>query len=342
VRFQLALDATLAMDGLQESAAVAKAAEEIGFGALWANETKHDPFVPMTLAAAATSRLLLGTGVAIAFARSPTVMAHTAWDLAALSAGRFVLGLGTQVKAHIQRRFGMPWDPPVPKLREYVQTMRALWRSWQEGAPLRTEGRFYRLSLMSPFFNPGPIAHPEIPVYIAGVNALLCRLCGEIAQGFHAHPFHTVPYLTSSVLPNLERGLRSAGRPREAVQVYAPVFVAPGDTAEEVRAGVERARGEIAFYASTPSYGVVLRAHGWDDVADRLQKLAAERRWSELSGQVPEAMLDAVLLRGTWEDVGHQLRARYAGVLDRLACYRPFRPSEVAQWRRLAAAFHGR
>jgi probable F420-dependent oxidoreductase len=342
VRSQPALDATLAMDGFQESAAVAKAAEEIGFAALWANETKHDPFIPMTLAAAATSRMLLGTGVAIAFARSPTVTAHAAWDLAALSTGRFVLGLGTQVKAHIQRRFGMPWDPPVPKLREYVQTMRALWRSWQDGAPLRTEGRFYRLSLMSPFFNPGPIAHPEIPVYIAGVNALLCRLCGEIAQGFHAHPFHTVPYLTSSVLPNLERGLRAAGRAREEVQVYAPVFVAPGDTPEEVRAGVERARGEIAFYASTPSYAVVLRAHGWDDVADRLQKLAAERRWSELSGQVPETMLDAVLLRGTWEDVGYQLQARYAGVLDRLACYRPFRTSEVAQWRRLAAAFHGR
>jgi probable F420-dependent oxidoreductase len=342
VRSQLALDATLAMDGLHEAAAVAKAAEEIGFAALWANETKHDPFVPMTLAAAATSRMLLGTGVAIAFARSPTVMAHAAWDLASLSAGRFVLGVGTQVKAHIQRRFGMPWDPPVPKLREYVQAMRALWQSWQEGAPLRTEGRFYRLSLMSPFFNPGPIAHPEIPVYIAGVNALLCRLCGEIAQGFHAHPFHTVPYLISSVLPNLERGLRSAGRPRDAVQVYAPVFVAPGDTAEEVRTGVERARGEIAFYASTPSYAVVLRAHGWDDVAGRLQKLAAERRWSELSAQVPETMLDAVLLRGAWEDVGHQLRARYAGVLDRLACYRPFRTSEVAQWRRLAAAFHGR
>jgi probable F420-dependent oxidoreductase len=339
---EIALDAALAMDALDESAAVAKAAEEMGFAALWANETKHNPFIVLTLAAAATQHMLLGTAVAIAFPRSPTVTAHAAWDLAALSGGRFILGLGTQVKAHIERRFGVPWDRPVPKLREYVQTVRAVWRSWQEDAPLRIAGRFYSLSLMSPFFNPGPIAHPEIPVYIAGVNPLLCRLAGEIAQGFHAHPFHTASYLTSVVLPNIERGLRAAGRSRAAVQVYAPVFVAPGEIPGEVDAGVERARAEIAFYASTPSYRPVLRTHGWDDVADRLQKLAAQRRWSELGGQVPEAMLDALLVRGSWEEVGQQLRARYAGVLDRLACYRPFRISEIAHWRRLAAAFHSR
>ncbi len=336
-----ALDATLAREDLHAAGTVARAAEGVGFAALWANETKHNPFVQLALAAVATSRILLGTGVAIAFPRSPTVMAHLAWDLAALSGGRFILGLGTQVKAHIERRFGVPWDPPAAKLREYLEAVRAVWRSWQEDLPLRVEGRYYRLSLMTPFFNPGPITHPEIPVYIAGVNPLLCRLAGEAAQGFCVHPFHTVPYLTSVVIPNIARGLEARGRPRTAVQLYAPVFIAPGDTPEEREAETERVRAQIAFYASTPSYQIVLRTHGWDDVAGRLQRLAAQRLWSEMGAQVPEAMIEAVVVRGAWEDVGRQLRTRYAGVLDRVACYRPFTIAESPQWQRLAQGFHG-
>ncbi len=338
---ELALDAALPMNDLHGAGASARAAEDAGFAALWANETKHDPFIKLTLAAGATSRILLGTSVAIAFPRSPTVMAHLAWDLSQLSGGRFILGLGTQVRAHIERRFGMPWDPPAPKLREYVEAMRAVWRSWQEDVPLRVEGRYYRLSLMTPFFNPGPIAHPEVPVYIAGVNPLLCRLAGEVAEGFHVHPFHTVPYVTSVVHPNIERGLQARSRPRTAVQLYAPVFVAPGDTPEEQRAETERACARIAFYASTPSYQIVLRTHGWDDVAGRLQRLAAQRQWGEMAAQVPEAMLDAVVVRGSWDEVGRQLRSRYAGVLDRVACYRPFTTAELPKWRRLVDAFHG-
>jgi probable F420-dependent oxidoreductase len=338
---EIALDAALSMDDIREVAATAQAGERAGFAALWANETKHNPFITLALAAQATSRILLGTGVAIAFPRSPTVMAHAAWDLATLSGGRFILGLGTQVKAHIERRFGIPWDPPVPKLREYLAAMRSVWQSWQRDVPLRVEGRHYRLTLMSPFFNPGPIAHPDIPVYIAGVNPLLCRLGGEAAQGLHVHPFHTVPYITSVVLPSVDRGLRTHNRARAAVQLYAPVFIAPGDTPDEVRAGTERARGQIAFYASTPSYQIVLDTHGWGEVAGRLQALARERRWNELAAQVPEAMLDAILLRGSWEEIGRQLRHRYAGVLDRVACYRPFTVAELPQWRRLITAFHG-
>ena len=338
---ELALDAALPMDDLLGTAAAAAAAEEIGFTGLWANETKHDPFIKLALAAQATSRIRLGTSVAIAFPRSPTVMAHLAWDLAALSSDRFILGLGTQVKAHIERRFGVPWDPPAPKLREYIAALRAVWRSWQTDAPLRVEGRYYRLTLMTPFFNPGPITHPEIPVYIAGVNPLLCRLAGEVGQGFHVHPFHTVPYVTSVVLPNIEQGLRAGSRPRTAMQLYAPVFVAPGEEPEEQRAEIERARAQIAFYASTPSYQVVLRTHGWDDVAARLQRLAAQRKWAEMPALVTEEMLDAVIVRGTWEDVGRQLRRRYTGVLDRVACYRPFTRAELPKWRRLVAAFRG-
>lgn len=339
---EIVLDATLPMDALADAVATARAAEDAGFGALWANETKHNPFITLTLAAAATSRILLGTSVAIAFPRSPTVMAHLAWDLAALSGGRFILGLGTQVKAHIERRFGVPWDPPVPKLREYLDAVRAIWRSWQEGAPLRVEGRYYRLNLMTPFFNPGPIAHSEIPVSIAGVNPLLCRLAGEHAQGFHVHGFHTVPYIAAVVRPNIERGLRARARNRDAVRLYSAVFVAPGDTTEEQRAAREAARAQIAFYASTPSYQIVLHTHGLDDVAVRLQRLASQRRWEDLAAHVPDAFLDEILTSGSWEEVGRQLRTRYTGVLDRVACYRPFTPAELPKWRRLIAAFHAR
>jgi len=337
---EIALDAALPMDALTDAGVIAHAAEEIGCAALWANETKRNPFIKLALAAQATSRILLGTSVAIAFPRSPTIMAHLAWDLAALSGGRFVLGLGTQVKAHIERRFGVPWEAPAPKLREYIGAMRAVWRSWQEDSPLRFEGRFYRLSLMTPFFNPGPNAEPQVPVFIAGVNPILCRLAGEVAQGFHVHPFHTISYLRSVVLPNIERGARTAGRRREDVQLYAPVFVAPGETPDEIQAAAERARGELAFYASTPSYQIVLHAHGWDDIALRLQGLAAQRRWDELPGQIPQEMLDAVVVRGSWEEIGRELRRRYAGLLDRVACYRPLTLAELPRWRRLAAAFH--
>ena len=336
---EIALDAALPMDDLRGTGTGARAAEDAGFAALWANETKHNPFIKLTLAATSTSRVLLGTSVAIAFPRSPTVMAHLAWDLAALSGGRFILGVGTQVKAHIERRFGVPWDPPVPKLREYIQAMRAVWRSWQDDAPLRVEGRYYRLSLMTPFFNPGPIDHPAIPVYIAGVNPLLCRLAGEVAQGFHVHPFHTVRYVTSVVHPNVQRGLQAGARMRDAIELYAPVFVAPGDTAEEQQEERTRATAQIAFYASTPSYQIVLRTHGWDEIAGRLQRLAAQRKWDEMAAQVPEELLDAVVIRGSWEDVGRQLRRRYAGVLDRVACYRPFTQAELPKWRRLIAGF---
>jgi probable F420-dependent oxidoreductase len=335
-----ALDAQFPMEALSQAPEAARAAEEAGFAGIWANETKHNPFVVLALAAAATRRIRLGTGVAIAFPRSPTVMAHLGWDLADLSQGRFVLGLGTQVRAHIERRFGVPWDAPVPRLREYVGAVRAVWRAWQEGSPLRVDGRFYRLNLMTPFFNPGPIAHPGIPVSLAGVNPGLCRLAGEIAQGFNVHPFHTVRYVTSVVRPHVDDGLRRAGRPAGGVWLYAPVFVAPGDTPDEQDEARRAARAQIAFYASTPSYAVVLRTHGWEEIGQRLRRLASQGRWNEMAEQVPDEILAEVLVQGSWEEVGRRLRARYADVLDRVACYRPFTTAELPQWRRLVAGFH--
>ncbi len=334
------LDCALAMDALTEVPDVARAAEAAGFAAIWANDTKHNPFVALALAAISTTRLHVATGVAVAFSRSPMLTAQTAWDLGRLSQGRFMLGLGTQVKAHIERRFGMPWDPPVPKLREYVQAVRAVWRAWQDGGPLRVEGKYYRLSLMGPFFNPGPNPQPAIPILIAGVNEGLCRLAGEVADGFIMHPMHSVRYLREFVLPHVEEGLAKSGRRRADLQIYAPVIIAPGETREELAAAVARARGRIAFYGSTPTYRPLLDIIGYGDVADRLHHLVAERRMEETPAQVPDALVDQIVIRGSYAEIGHELRRRYEGAADRVGSYWPFTLEERAGWGRLVKGFH--
>jgi probable F420-dependent oxidoreductase len=335
------LDCALAMDALTEVPAVARAAEDAGFAGMWANDTKHNPFVALTSAALHTSRLELGTGIAVAFSRSPMLTAQTAWDLARLSGGRFLLGLGTQVRAHIERRFGMPWDPPAPKLREYVHAVRAIWRSWQEGAPLRVKGKYYNLNLMGPFFNPGPNPQPAIPILIAGVNEVLCRLAGEVADGFILHPIHSVTYLREFVLPHLAEGLQRAGRSRGDLQLYAPVIIAPGETPDARAAALARARGRIAFYGSTPTYRLLLEILGYGDVADRLRQMVSQGRMGEIAGQVPDGLLDVIVIRGAYDEIGHQLRERYAGLADRVASYWPFTLEEQAGWARMARAFQG-
>src|SRR5512141_349774 len=212
------LDAGLPSMPLKDVAAVAEAAEAIGFDALWTSETQHDPFLPCALIAEHTQKLNFGTAIAVSFARSPANLAYQAWDLAAQSHGRFMLGLGTQVKAHIERRFGMQWpDSVTGKLREQILAVRAFWEAWQNGTKLNFRGEHYKLTLMSPFFNPGPIEHPNIPIYIAGVNEGLAKLAGELCDGFHAHPFHSPRYLREVILPAIEKGLHKAGRSREDI-----------------------------------------------------------------------------------------------------------------------------
>src|SRR5512139_2918360 len=203
------LDASLPPTSLSKIPGIAQAAETAGFDAIWSTETMHDPFLPGALVAEHTKTLKFGTAVAIAFARSPATLAYTAWDLAQASDGRFILGLGTQVKAHIERRFGMPWpESVVGKLREQIAALCAFWHTWQTGEALNFRGEHYKLTLMSPFFNPGPIENPEIPIYIAGVNTGLARLAGEVCDGFHVHPFHSAKYLREVILPAMEEGTK--------------------------------------------------------------------------------------------------------------------------------------
>lgn len=335
---QVKLDVNLPVDGdqLGHAAAVARAADELGFAGVWTNETKHDSFLPLVLAAEHSRRLELGTAVTIAFPRSPMVVAQTAWDLQALSGGRFLLGLGTQVKAHIERRFGSVWDAPGARLRDYIAALRAIWTAFQTGAPLHYEGPYYRHTLLTPFFNPGPIEHPAIPILIAGVNTGLARLAGEVAQGFHVHPFHSAPYIQQTLRPAIAAGASRAGRSRSDVALVAAVFVITGRNAAETERLRATVREQIAFYASTPTYRAVLDAHGWQATGAELSRLAKRQRWVEMPGLITDEMLRAFAVEAAPDELGAALEARYEGVVDRVSLYLPFVPGERDDfWRAL-------
>ncbi len=338
-------DASLPPVSLKDVPAIARAAEEIGFAALWTTETQHDPFLPCTLIAEHSERLHFGTAIAVSFARNPAILAYTAWDLAQQSNGRFILGLGTQVKAHIERRFGMTWPESVTgKLREQIAAMRAFWDCWQNGTKLDFRGEYYKLTLMSPFFNPGPLPSlpspigggdggEVIPIYIAGVNTGLAKLAGETCQGFHAHPFNSRRYLGEVLLPAIETGAAKAGRKRKDVKVSVTAFVATTPEEENF------CRAQISFYASTPSYRPVMALHGWEDVAEKLSAYAARGEWGEMFGLINDDMLREFCLIADEADLPAALQERYAGIADRLTLYLPFSPGEKEGfWRGMARA----
>jgi probable F420-dependent oxidoreductase len=315
------IDANLHPGSLNGVPKVAKGAERVGFDGVWTSETQHDPLLPLALIAEHSARVSLGTAVAIAFARSPTTLAYTAWDLAAMSKGRFILGLGTQVRPHIERRFGMPWpSSPVGKLREQIQVIRALWTCWQDGTRLNHRGEYYKLTLMSPFFNPGPIDYPQIPIYIAGVNPGMCRLAGEIADGFQAHPFHSPEYLHQVTLPAIQEGLRKANRDQEDVMLAVVAMTATDNQQRDF------VRSQIAFYASTPSYRSVMELHGWEKTADRLLELSRRGAWDEMPGLIHDEMLNTFALICDPVDLPEALQERYTGLAGRVALYQPFIP----------------
>lgn len=306
---------------LNRVAGFAAQAEGIGYDALWSSETQHDPFLPLALAATSTQKMELGTGIAVAFARSPTVLAHQAWDLQKLSGGRFILGLGTQVKPHIERRFGMMWDHPTARLREYILAIRELWRAWQTDGKVNFRGEFFKLTLMTPFFNPGPIDHPRIPIYIAGVNEHLCQLAGELCEGFHVHPFHTPKYLAEFILPNIEEGMRKTGRTRKDIALASGVFVIGGATPAERAISREDVRRQISFYASTPSYLPVFEIHGWGEQAAQLSALAARGKWADMPAVITDEILYAFAEEGDWLELAQKVMKRYDGLLDRAMYY---------------------
>jgi probable F420-dependent oxidoreductase len=337
------LDVQLAIDSLADVPALAREAEALGFDALWTAETRHDPFLPLALAAEHTRRPLLGTDIAVAFPRSPTVVAHAAWDLQAASGGRFVLGLGTQVKGHIERRFSVPWTAPGPRLRDYVLALRALWECWQTGRPIDFRSPHYSITLMTPFFAPGPIEHPKIPIYVAAVNPYNLRLAGELCEGVHVHPLHSLRYLREFALPHVEAGLARTGRSRADITLASAVFMITGRTAAEQAQLREMVRTQIAFYASTRTYEPVLAAHGWQDLMPRLHRKSVEGDWTGMAALVTDEMLAAFAVEAPLDGLAAALRERYAGVLDRVVPYLPLeRRADRGAVEALAAALRGR
>ena len=343
------LDAALPPVPLTDVPAIARAAEEIGFHAIWTTETTHDPFLPHALIVEHTSKIHSGTAIAVSFARSPATIAYTAWDLAAQSQGRFILGLGTQVKGHIERRFGLEWPASVTgKLREQIQIIRAFWDTWQNDAPLNFRGEYYKITLMAPFFNPGPLPFPPpisntlqsemggsrgalVPIYIAGVNTGLAKLAGELCDGFHVHPFHTAQYLQQTLLPSIGYGAEKAGRQRTDVTISASIFAASDE------AGLEFCRQQISFYASTPSYRAVMQLHGWGAAAEKLSALAARKEWKEMPAQITDQMLETFTIIADESEMALAIQKRYNGLADRITLYMPFIPGKRdAFWKKLA------
>jgi probable F420-dependent oxidoreductase len=321
-------DVTIMHDDLNIIPEIARELEDRGVDAMWTPETAHNPFLPLTLAAHATEVLEVGTAIAVAFPTSPMKMAYLAWDLAAQSKGRFMLGLGTQVKAHIVRRFSSAWGSPGPRLKDYIQAMRAIWEAWQTNGKLRYEGEFYKHTLMTPFFQPAPIEHPDIPVYIAGVNTYLCQLAGEMCQGFHVHPFHTTDYLRDVIVANVEEGAQRSGRSRADVNLTCAIFVVTGETEKDLENDVAAVKSQIAFYASTPSYRAVLEHHGMGDLQEKLSVMAREGRWLEMHEEISDDLLDKVAVVATHDDLPYKVKERYEGLLDRVGYYFPFEPGE--------------
>ena len=320
------LDAGMLTHDLKSIADYARRVEALGYDCLWSSETQHDPFLPLAVAATVTSRVKLGTAIAVAFPRSPMILAHIAWDLAKASDGRFILGLGTQVKGHNERRFSVRFESPGPKMREIVQALRAIWDCWQNGTKLNFKGRFFRFDLMTPFFNPGPIDEPRIPVYIAGVNQHMCRIAGEVCDGLHVHPFNSPKYLREYVQPAVEEGLRASGRKRADFTYVTSTFVVVGDTEQELAQTRQSVRQQIAFYASTRTYEPVLAAHGWQDLTPALHRKSVEGDWKGMADLVTDEMVDAFAVTGTYATIGGKIKERYAGLLDRTSLYQPWQP----------------
>ena len=325
---------------LSETGAEAARAERIGFDGVWSFETTHDPFFPLLEAALATGRLRIGTNIAVAFARTPFSMAVSAWDLQEASRGRLLLGLGTQVRAHVERRFSTDFDHPAVRIVDYIDCLRAIWSTFQTGARPRYEGRFYRFTLINDFFNPGPIDDPDIPVYLAGVNPRMAAAAGEAADGFNVHPMHSPGYLREVVHPALAEGARRRGRSAQALSLLASCFVVHGANESERMRCEHAVRRQIAFYASTPSYRTFLEFHGEVKAAERLRVLMREGRFDEMPGLVSDDLLCAVAISEADGDLAKSLHARYAGgLVQRVMLYESIPlAADEQRWSRLARA----
>jgi probable F420-dependent oxidoreductase len=311
-------DTTHYLSAAADAGETARRAEAAGFDGWWTTETQVDPFLACAVAAQSTQNIGLGTAIAIAFARSPMTVAYQANDLQALSGGRFVLGLGSQIRTHVEKRFSMPWSRPAARMREFVSAVRAIWDAWATGQKLDFRGDFYLHTLMTPFFDPGPNPHGPPPIMLAGVGPLMTEAAGEVADGFFCHLFSTERYVREVTLPALRRGRAKAGKGMDGFQIAAPGVVVASEDEEELAAGVRKVKQQIAFYGSTPAYRPVLELHGWGDLQDELNAMTKAGRWDDIADLIDDAMVDAFAVVGTPQEAVAEVRRRYGDVAARI------------------------
>ena len=314
-------------------------AEQSGYDGVWSAETNHDPFLPIAVGAAATEKLEFGTGIAVAFARNPMTLAVLANDLHLLTKGRFMLGMGSQIKPHITKRFSMPWSHPAPRMRELVLAIRAIWRTWETGEPLAFRGEFYTHTLMTPFFDPGPNPHGNPKILLAGVGEHMTEVAGEVADGFLVHGFTTERYLREVSLPALERGAGKAGKTRADLTVSYPGFVVTGPDEKNMAAAAKGVREQIAFYASTPAYRPVLELHGWGDLHTELNILSKRGEWVKMGELIDDDILNAFAVVRPLDEVAAEVKRRFGDVVDRFSLYAPYKV-DPEMWAGVLAGFH--
>ena len=318
------VDGALVNVELSDVPSRARALEAASYDGLYTFEGPHDPFFPLVLAAEHTDRVELMTAIAIAFARSPMNLAHVGDDLQRASGGRFVLGLGTQVKPHIEKRFSMPWSSPVDRMHELVLAVRAIWATWHDRVPLDFHGEHYRHTLMTPFFDPGPSPFGPPRVFLAGVGPRMTEMAGEVADGFIVHPFASEQSLRELTLPALLRGRARSERAGATFEVAFPALVATGSTDAELEGAMQSVRAQLAFYGSTPAYKVILDVHGWGDLQPELNRLSKDGRWDEMAGLLTDEMVDTFAVCAPVEDLAPRLLARYGTLVQRISVNAPY------------------
>lgn len=318
------VDGGLGFD-VKDAAESARQVEAEGFDGLWCAETSHDPFLALMLAAEHTERIELGTGIAVAFARNPMSTAMLANDLQAFSHGRFLLGLGSQIKPHIEKRFSMPWSHPAPRMREFIFAMRAIWSAWNEGTKLAFRGDFYTHTLMPPFFNAGSNPYGPPQVFLAAVGEKMTEVAGEVADGLLAHGFTTARYMREVTLPALERGLERSGRHRSEFAVSYPAMIVTGETEAEVETATKAVKAQLAFYGSTPAYKPVLDLHGWGELHGELNRMSKRGQWEAMADLLPDDLVDAFAVVASPDKVGGALAERYGDMVTRMSFYTPYR-----------------
>ncbi len=330
------IDATL-MGGLSEAATSAKELEAAGYDGAWTAETAHDPFLPIVQAAGDTSSIELGTSIAVAFARNPMLLANLGWDLQAFSKGRFILGLGSQIKPHITKRFSMEWSHPAPRMREMITAIRSIWDTWLNGTKLDFRGDFYTHTLMTPFFTPNAsdldgFGVPKI--FIAAVGSLMTEVAGETCDGIIVHGFTTEKYIREVTIPALEKGRAKVGKTMDGFQISGPLFVVTGNNEAELEQAKQATKQQIAFYGSTPAYRGVLEVHGWGDMQNDLNRLSKAGEWVKMGEVIDDEVLNTFAVVGEPEHIGPELTRRYGDIVDRLGFYAPYR-SDPERWRKV-------